>query len=151
MVEPTGEDSQRLAPAGGSHRQGQAGEATLSQAVAAWCKKLGAQVTTDEVLPGRPATYAIWKGANARWIAIDVHLDTVGVESMEGAPFSGRIEDGRVYGRGAVDTKASLAVALSMLENIKPASNRLPCNLLLAATVDEEVSSAGEPALGRVG
>ena len=44
-----------------------------------------------------------------RIVVLDVHVDTVGVEQMTGDPFDGRIEDGRVYGRGAVDTKASLA------------------------------------------
>ena len=31
------------------------------------------------------------------------------IETMIGDPFDGRLENGRVYGRGSVDTKASLA------------------------------------------
>ena len=39
------------------------------------------------------------------------HLDTVGVAGMDD-PFSGRIEEGRLHGRGAYDMKGALAAAL---------------------------------------
>jgi acetylornithine deacetylase/succinyl-diaminopimelate desuccinylase-like protein len=94
--------------------------------------------------------YACWHASDSdRWLALDVHLDTVGVETMEGDPFSGKIASGRVYGRGAVDTKASLAVALALLEDLRRRRQKLPCNFLLAATVDEEHSATGAPALAR--
>jgi acetylornithine deacetylase/succinyl-diaminopimelate desuccinylase-like protein len=75
-----------------------------------------------------------------------VHLDTVGVEAMQGDPFSGEISDGRVYGRGAVDTKASLAVALGLLRHARRTGQALPHSLLVAATVDEESGARGAPA-----
>lgn len=139
-----------VTPAQAGPRAGVSGEATLAGKVAGWCRQLGATVELEDVLPGRPSVYAIWRNQESdRWLALDVHIDTVGVETMEGDPFSGSIEDGRVYGRGAVDTKASLAVALAMLEELKRTRQKLPCNLLLAATVDEEHSATGAPALAR--
>jgi acetylornithine deacetylase len=66
---------------------------------------------------------------------------------MTGDPFSGAIQDGRVYGRGTVDDKASLAVILTLLEAMHQAGRTPSANLLIAATVDEEVGATGAPAL----
>jgi acetylornithine deacetylase len=80
---------------------------------------------------------------------VDAHLDMTGVEGMAGDPFSGRIWEGRVCGRGAVDTKATLAVALALLEAMYHAGQVTEPNLLIAATVDEEVGAQGAPACAR--
>ncbi|MCL5998839.1 MAG: M20/M25/M40 family metallo-hydrolase [Chloroflexi bacterium] len=130
-------------------RAGVTGEARIANAVAGWFAEYGGHVYRDEVMPGRPNIYAVWHGRSDRWIAVDVHMDTVGVEQMTGDPFSGRIADGRVYGRGAVDTKPTLAVVLALLEAMHT-TRRLPAsNLLVAATVDEEVGAQGAPAFAR--
>ncbi|MDQ2998955.1 MAG: M20/M25/M40 family metallo-hydrolase, partial [Chloroflexota bacterium] len=97
-------------------RAGAPSEARLAETVAGWFRELGGDVYVEDVVPGRPNVYGIWRGTSARWAALDVHMDTVGVEQMLGDPFGGELRDGRVYGRGAVDTKASLAVALALLE-----------------------------------
>src|SRR4051794_7897584 len=94
------------------------GEARIAASVEGWFREFRGQVERDEVAPGRENVYGVWRGRSDRWIAVDAHLDTVGVEQMEGDPFSGEIRDGRVYGRGAVDTKATLAVVLALLEAI---------------------------------
>jgi acetylornithine deacetylase/succinyl-diaminopimelate desuccinylase-like protein len=127
-------------------RAGTPGEACLASEVANWFQDFGGQVASEEVLPGRPNVYGIWQGRSSRWAAVDVHMDTVGVEQMAHNPFSGDIREGRVYGRGAVDTKASLAVILALLESIHQAGLSLEPNLLIAATVDEEVGTRGAPA-----
>ena len=51
-------------------------------------------------------------GDGARVIAFDAHLDTVAVTDLEQwncDPFTGKLEDGKVFGRGAVDQKAGMA------------------------------------------
>src|SRR5262245_46510682 len=103
-------------------RAGSPGEARLAEALAGWFADLGGEVHVEEVLPGRPNVYGIWRGRSERWAALDVHMDTVGVEQMSDDPFGGEVRDGRVYGRGAVDTKASLAVALALLEQLHRSS-----------------------------
>jgi acetylornithine deacetylase/succinyl-diaminopimelate desuccinylase-like protein len=128
-------------------RAGVPGEARLAEAVASWFRELGAEVYVEDVLPGRPNVYGLWRGRTDRWAALDVHMDTVGVEQMPGDPFSGELRDGRVYGRGAVDTKASLGVALALLETIQRSGTAPEANLLIAATVDEESLASGAPAL----
>ncbi|MFN8494377.1 MAG: M20/M25/M40 family metallo-hydrolase [Caldilineaceae bacterium] len=130
-------------------RAGAPGEGQLAAAVANWFQTFGGEVYTEDVLPGRPNVYGLWRGREDRWLAVDVHLDTVSVEQMTGEPFSGRVTDGRVYGRGAVDTKASLAIMLALLEQMQQTGQRPATNLLIAATVDEEVGATGAPASAR--
>ena len=60
-------------------------------------------------------------------LLLDVHIDTVGIETMIGDPFDGRLENGRVYGRGSVDTKASLGVVLALLEDMQRCGEVLKC------------------------
>ncbi|NQU42626.1 M20/M25/M40 family metallo-hydrolase [bacterium] len=71
------------------------------------------------------------------------HLDTMPTENMTVAPFEGTIRDGRLWGRGACDTKGSVAAitaaALNVLEE-DPAS--FPSTLLLF-TCDEEMGFTG--------
>ena len=52
----------------------------------------------------------------APWLLFESHLDTVSVEGMTLDPFAGRIEGGRLYGRGASDTKGSGAAMLWALK-----------------------------------
>jgi acetylornithine deacetylase/succinyl-diaminopimelate desuccinylase-like protein len=136
-------------PAQAGPRAGEAGEGRIAAQVAAWFADLGAEVCREEVLPGRPSVYGVWRRgaggneAGERWVALDVHVDTVGVEQMTGDPFDGRVANGRVWGRGAVDTKASLGVALAVLEALRASGRRPAPNLLVAATVDEESGGNG--------
>ncbi len=124
-------------------RAGEPGEARLAAQLAEWFQQLGGEVHTHEVLPNRPNVYAIWRGKTDRWAAIDTHMDTVGVEQMTDDPFDGRIADGRVYGRGAVDTKATFGVVLGLLEAMQKAGQTPEPNLLIVATVDEEHDTKG--------
>jgi acetylornithine deacetylase/succinyl-diaminopimelate desuccinylase-like protein len=54
-----------------------------------------------------------------------------------------------VYGRGAVDTKASLAVALALLQTMHKHGQTPTPNLLIAATVDEENAARSAPEFAR--
>ena len=125
-------------PGHAGERSGPGGEAALAHRIAERSEALGASVTLDEVEPGRPNLYAFFPGRSERTVAVDVHLDTVGVEHMEGDPFDGRVADGRVYGRGAVDTKATFAVVLEVLEAVDRDELALEPSVLLVGTVGEE-------------
>lgn len=136
-------------PSQAGPKAGPPGEARMAAAVAGWFESFGGQVQTHQVYPGRVNVYGIWRGQSERWAALDVHMDTVGVEQMTDEPFSGRVADGRVYGRGAVDTKASLAVALALLEQMRRENRQPVPNLLIAATVDEENAARAAPVFAR--
>ena len=73
---------------------------------------------------------------------LDAHMDVVapGDESLWSyPPFSGRLVDGRIYGRGAEDTKAHLAAQLIVYRSMKEVGISLQGDLLLTATVDDEI------------
>lgn len=133
-----------VSPAHAGPRAGVPGEGAIAAKVASWFAEFGGEVIQEDFQPGRPNTYGVWRNpASDRWIAIDVHYDTVGVENMSGDPFDGALRDGRVWGRGAVDDKASLAVALSLLEAMHHARRTAGANLIVAAVADEEMSLGG--------
>lgn len=124
-------------------RAGPPGEAAIAAALGEWLGELGASwvevlETPDTV--GRPNVYAGFEGTSERWIAQDTHLDTVAVEHMTQDPFSGDLRDGRVWGRGAVDTKGALAAMLAVLEAMRDEGRRPAANLLVVGTASEESS-----------
>jgi len=92
-----------------------------------------------EETPGRPSLVVRLPGTGGGpSLMFNAHMDTVGVETMA-EPFSGRIEDGRLYGRGAFDMKGSLAAAVAALQ----AMPALAGDVYLAAVADEEFLSLG--------
>ena len=118
---------------------GDDGERSISSWLADRADALGADVTVDEVIDGRCNVYARFEGNTDHAVTVDVHLDTVGVEHMQGDPFDGRIEEGRVYGRGSVDTKATLAIVLFVMEEILSEGGRPLPTVNLVGTVSEEM------------
>lgn len=119
---------------------GEAGEAALAEHVAARFDTLGAsEVVLDEAAPGRPNVYGWFPGRTDRLVVIDVHTDTVGVEHMTDVPFDGRIDDDHVWGRGALDTKATLGVVLALLTAWSRHGVRPEPNLLVLGSACEEV------------
>jgi acetylornithine deacetylase/succinyl-diaminopimelate desuccinylase-like protein len=126
-----------------------AGENRIATALADWFRQFGGDVYLDPVLPDRPNVYAIWWGTSDHWRAIDIHMDTVGVTQMTEPPFSGSIIEGKVRGRGASDTKATLGILLAILEKLHQHKIKLDFNLLVIATADEEISMAGAEGFAR--
>jgi acetylornithine deacetylase len=125
--------------------QGAAGEAELARYVAEWSERAGLEVELEEAAPGRPNVIATARGSGgSRTLLLNAHLDTVGTETMQ-APFEARVEDGRLYGRGAYDMKGSLAAILVVAVEAK--RRGLSGDVVVAAVADEEVASIGTEAL----
>lgn len=98
----------------------------------------------QEVQPGRYNVIARLPGRNPnRRVILEAHMDTVSVNGMTIPPFEPKIEDGRLYGRGSCDTKAGLAAMMHAMATIKAAGQTPPCEIWLAAVVDEEYSFTG--------
>ena len=80
---------------------------------------------------------------SSRRIVLEAHMDTVSVQGMTIPPFEPKVQNGRMYGRGACDTKAGLAAMMHVLAHIHTSPIKPPCDVLLAAVVDEEYSFRG--------
>ena len=105
--------------------------------------ELGMEVELREPAPGRASAVGRLPGAGGgRSLMWNGHLDTVGVEGME-RPFEPRIENGRLYGRGAYDMKGSLAACLEAVRALTGSGTRLAGDLVIAAVADEEDASLG--------
>src|SRR5664279_1330767 len=90
------------------------GEEQIASYLAAFLKELGADVELKEVKPGRPNVFGVFhpeKPVRQR-LAFAPHTDTVSVAGMTISPFDPVTKNGRLYGRGASDTKGPLAAAL---------------------------------------
>jgi len=83
-------------------------------------------------------------------LLFESHLDTVAVDGMTIDPFAGEVRDGRLYGRGACDTKGTGAAMLWALRRYaqRPALER-PRPVALLFTIDEESGMSGVRALLR--
>lgn len=117
---------------------GVVGEAAIASAVGNWLTDLGATVELIDAAPGRPNVYGWVPGRSERLVVFDVHLDTVTVENMVEDPFDGRVHDGSVWGRGALDTKASMGVMLALLESWKRDGLRPDPSVLVLGSASEE-------------
>lgn len=69
-------------------------------------------------------------------------MDTVPAVEMRDA-FVPVTRDGRLYGRGACDTKGSLAAMLWALETAAQTPDELACDVMLCCSVDEEHGATG--------
>ena len=94
------------------------GESRIAEYVADVLRKLAIDVEVHEVEPGRPNVIGKFSSRGAQKVlAFAPHTDTVSVAGMTIDPFAAEIRDGKLYGRGASDTKGSLAAMLAGLAN----------------------------------
>jgi len=98
------------------------------------------------VADGRENLIAVVHASRGRSTAggllLNSHIDTVPVANMAIAPFDPVLKDGRIFGRGSCDAKASIAAMLAALLVHAQRPER-PRPVLFLATVDEEFSFAG--------
>ena len=92
--------------------------------------------------PGRGNVFATLAGADpARGtLLIHGHLDVVPAEPADWSvhPFSGAVEDGYVWGRGAVDMKDMVGMALALARQFKSNGTVPPRPIMFAFLADEE-------------
>ncbi len=122
-----------------SDEHGSVGERSVAEHLAARFDALGAsEVVLHDIVDSRPNVYGFFPGRTERLVVLDVHTDTVTVEHMTDPPFDGRVEAGRVWGRGALDTKASLGVITALLESWQRSGLRPEPTLLVVGSIAEE-------------
>ncbi|MBV9090306.1 MAG: M20/M25/M40 family metallo-hydrolase [Mycobacteriaceae bacterium] len=119
------------------------GEAECAQWVAKQLDEVGYQTEYLEAgAPGRGNVFARLAGGDADRGALLVHghLDVVPAEAADWSvhPFSGAVEDGFVWGRGAVDMKDMVGMMIAVARHFKRAGIVPPRDLVFAFISDEE-------------
>jgi acetylornithine deacetylase len=125
---------------------GAPGEREVAGAIAAEMRRIGLDVTVDDVAPGRPNVVGVIDASRpGPALMLCGHTDTVGVAGMAD-PFTPVERDGRLYARGAQDMKSGVAAMIDAAR-IVARDGLAAGRLVIAAVVDEEHSSIGADAL----
>ncbi len=107
----------------------------------------GFEVHVDMVAPHRPNVIAILKGGRpGRTVLLEAHTDVVttgDVDEWRYPPFEAKLIEGKIYGRGACDTKNNLASAIIAAKAIKDSGIDFPGKIVLCFPVDEEGMMTG--------
>jgi len=91
----------------------EANEFRMAEVLAGELQSRGFVIEMDETDPLRPNVIGRFGPSEPRYtLLFESHLDTVGVANMTIPPFDPAVRDGRLYGRGACDTKGPMAAAL---------------------------------------
>ncbi len=124
------------------------GEKQCAEFAGDFLKHCGARVELREVLPGRPNVVGIFPSdaPGKDRIVFAPHTDTVSVAGMTIDPFGGELRDGRVWGRGASDTKGTMAAMLWALFEMREKISALPYEIWFAGLVGEEAGQDGSKA-----
>jgi acetylornithine deacetylase len=122
-----------------------AGEHEIARYIAAWADRHGLEAHLVEPIAGRPSVVVVARGTGGgASLFLNGHIDTVGVSGMPD-PFGARIEDGRLYGRGAYDMKGG--VAASLWAAAQAQERGLRGDVIVTCVADEEVASLGTQAV----
>lgn len=125
-----------LEPGGG-------GEEEIGRFISAELSSLGIQHEIDPIADKRINVTATIPGSGSgKSLILNAHMDTVGTAGMD-APFSGTVINGRLYGRGSYDMKASIAAILSAAKTLIDQDQKLGGDLILSFVADEEFESIG--------
>lgn len=129
------------------------GEAAMAGAVVELLAPTGAEVELVELAPGRPSVGARIAGAAAGpTLVLNGHVDTVPAgDGWTVDPFAGEIRDGRLYGRGACDMKAGLAVQIAVAHAVARRRDELRGALVLHFAAGEETAEPGTRSLLEAG
>ena len=109
-------------------------------------KNFGCKTELFEKAPKRTNLVGVLKGAGGgKSLILNGHIDTVPfgkVDEWTGKdPTSGKVRDGKLYGRGACDMKAGIAAMIKGIEAIGKAGLRLRGDIIFESVVGEEVMS----------
>ena len=110
-------------------------------------------VAQKETIPGGYSLLFTWTGSDASLdpLLLMAHQDVVPVNigtegDWDAPPFSGAIQDGYVYGRGAIDDKGSMVGLFEALDALGRQGFVPKRTILLMLGHDEEVSGSGASA-----
>jgi succinyl-diaminopimelate desuccinylase len=123
------------------------GEKKVADFLASVAGKAGLDVEFQKVLPERANVIVRLQPKNKirQTILLAPHLDTIGADETQFIP---QIKNGRIHGRGACDTKGSVAAMFcALLELAETKSRPQETEIIFAGLIDEENAQAGSRAL----
>ena len=133
------------------------GETRVARYIAGWLADLGLRPELVEPVPGRGSVHVRLRGAGTGGdpFLLLSHLDVVPAppERWSHDPFAADVDDGYIYGRGAVDMKGMVALEMAVVAQLvqearavgrDPASDPIPGlrrDVLFTCAADEEAGS----------
>ena len=129
-----------------------AGEKRVADFLVETARRGGLDVEWQEVFPKRSNVLVrLRPSAKIRQrVLLAPHMDTVGAASED--QFTPVLKNGRLHGRGACDTKGSVAVMLAaLLDLARTGRGPTETEILLVALVDEECGQTGSRHLAKRG
>ena len=121
------------------------GEHRVAEFLASAARRHGLEVESQSVVPGRSNLLVRLtpRGPVRHRVLLAPHLDTVG-EPAYALQLKPVVRDGRVYGRGACDTKGSVCAYFQSLLNVTAAGPRpAHTEILFVGLIDEENMQLG--------
>ncbi|HUP31807.1 MAG TPA: M20/M25/M40 family metallo-hydrolase [Gaiellaceae bacterium] len=115
-------------------------EAACVGFVRAQLEAAGCETQTYEREPGRPNLVSRLPGGDAPPLLLQGHVDVVTTfgQTWTHPPFEGLLVDGEIWGRGALDMKAGVAMLVHAFLRAKLEGPPLPGDLVLVVLSDEE-------------
>lgn len=119
-------------------------EQKAAEYIAGVFQKEGIAAELLEAAPGRSGVVARLRSSAladpSRALLLLGHLDVVGVDKSKWTvdPFAGVIEDGYLYGRGAIDDKGMVIANMAVFIALKRSGVRLNRDVIFLASTDEE-------------
>jgi acetylornithine deacetylase len=104
---------------------------------------------SDDGLPigSRPVLVAKWKGSgNGRSLILNGHVDVVppgNLSAWNHSPWSGHVNDGKLYGRGSCDMKGGLLSGILAIEMLEQMNYQPRGDVLLQCVIGEETGGIG--------
>jgi succinyl-diaminopimelate desuccinylase len=121
-------------------------EEQIADYITSYFENMGIEVKQQQVEEGRPNVIARIPGNGGPSIMFNGHIDTVPPYDMKN-PFSGKIENGNIHGRGACDMKGPVAAMMTAMAAIKMSGITPGGDIYFSAVVDEEEKGIGVEAL----
>lgn len=127
-----------------AYEDGEIGERYAIEYMAHFFESLGLVCEYQEVAPGRNNVIAHLPGRDeTRAVVLESHLDTASALNFSESPFVPDIKEGRLYGRGSCDTKATAAAMMHAVKRMVDSRQKPACSVYVAGVVDEEYSMSG--------
>lgn len=119
-------------------------EKAMANFIETMLSRAGIDCERQTVAEGRDNVIAIVHstGNGVNGLMLNSHMDTVPVDNMSIKPFDPVIKNGRLFGRGSCDAKASLAAMMSAVIDYAQKPERTQ-PVVFAAMADEEFAFSG--------